>query len=270
MEDEKIVMDDKIKVIYILGAGRSGSTLIDTVLGQHENVFGCGELGHFAHPFMNDVLCSCGELFPLCSLWSGIRKQWEEKIGISANHYLSLQQFCEMYQTPYDKGISQPWRFCKEMKRSLWPLNTSSTQFKQYAESTALLFKLIAEHTGKKIIVDSSKRVHRAYLLSKISEIELYILRLVRDGRGVMNSTKKKLSNQKKQYGWDSKPLPVWRAAVSWVKTNLLCDFAASRHIRSRFFFCRYEDFARDPGATLQALGAWLKIDFNGVTELIQ
>lgn len=259
---------EKIKVIYILGAGRSGSTLINTVLGQHEDAFACGELVHFAHPFMKDVKCSCGELFPACKFWSSVRKEWEKESGVSVHDYLALQRHYEMYQTPYDK-MNPLMRFLKEVKRSAWPVATNNAQFTEYSQLTGLLFKKIAECSGRTFIVDASKSWHRAYLLSKITDIDLHILRLVRDGRGVARSCKKKIENKKTQHGWDVKPLPTWRSALAWTRANFFCDAVLNKLSNSNFYFCRYEDFAKQPVETLHAVGEWLRLDFSNVAEII-
>ena len=36
------------KIIYIMGAGRSGTTLLDIVLGNQNTMFSCGEINRFA------------------------------------------------------------------------------------------------------------------------------------------------------------------------------------------------------------------------------
>jgi hypothetical protein len=257
---------EKIKVIYILGAGRSGSTLINTVLGQHEDAFACGELVHFAHPFMKDVHCSCGELFPACKFWSSVRKEWEKESGASAHDYLALQRHYEMYQTPYDK-MNPLMRFLKEVKRAIWPVTVNDKKFEEYSQLTTLLFKKITECSGKTFIVDASKSWHRAYLLSEITDIDLYIFRLVRDGRGVARSCKKKVE---KNYGWEwnTKPIPAWRSAIAWTRANFFCDAVLNK--LSNFYFCRYEDFANQPVETLHAVGEWLRLDFSNVTKNIE
>ena len=38
----------KPKIIYIIGAGRSGTTLLDIVLGNAEDIFSAGELNRFS------------------------------------------------------------------------------------------------------------------------------------------------------------------------------------------------------------------------------
>jgi hypothetical protein len=41
-------MNDKFEIIYIIGAGRSGSTLLDIIIGNNVNHFSCGELNRFS------------------------------------------------------------------------------------------------------------------------------------------------------------------------------------------------------------------------------
>jgi len=64
----------KSKVIYIVGEGRSGSTLLERILGQHPDIFATGELQYiWNRSFIENQLCSCGKAFYDCEVWEGIR-----------------------------------------------------------------------------------------------------------------------------------------------------------------------------------------------------
>ena len=66
--------DAPIRVVYVMGAGRSGSTVLDTILNNHEDVIGVGELVHlFIEGSAVKENCSCGEARDTCEIWSSVR-----------------------------------------------------------------------------------------------------------------------------------------------------------------------------------------------------
>ncbi len=77
---------NKVKVLYILGAWRSGTTLLDRLLGQVKGFFSTGEIkviwdrvfGHvwgLGEYSGEDVLCGCGIPFKSCPFWTGVFRQ---------------------------------------------------------------------------------------------------------------------------------------------------------------------------------------------------
>ena len=59
-----------IKVLFIGGAGRSGSTLLDRLLGQTPGLVSVGEVTNiWKVGFTDDFPCGCGELFSGCPFW---------------------------------------------------------------------------------------------------------------------------------------------------------------------------------------------------------
>ena len=65
-------------LINILGAERTGSTLLDVMLGNGSNVFSCGEVSFYFRPMRrHDFIldCSCGQ--NSCPIWSEIGK-WKQ------------------------------------------------------------------------------------------------------------------------------------------------------------------------------------------------
>lgn len=69
------------QIVFIAGAIKSGSTLLDQAISTQNGVIGLGEVDHFADPAklfhprakrygpLNNLPCSCGEAFQDCSLW---------------------------------------------------------------------------------------------------------------------------------------------------------------------------------------------------------
>ena len=66
-----------IKIVYITGFGRSGSTLLDILLASAPSAFGCGELNALLREgiFGGDP-CACGEPVANCPLWQDVMNGW--------------------------------------------------------------------------------------------------------------------------------------------------------------------------------------------------
>ncbi len=68
-------MSKPIRVIYVVGAGRSGSTLLDTILGNHEYIESVGELINSPRAWSNpDEYCACGIQAGVCDFWRQVRE----------------------------------------------------------------------------------------------------------------------------------------------------------------------------------------------------
>ena len=63
---------DKINLVYIASIGRSGSTLLESMLGAHSRVQTMGELHIWPHEIEGGGIrpCSCGEFVEACKFWS--------------------------------------------------------------------------------------------------------------------------------------------------------------------------------------------------------
>lgn len=76
------IMTSKKKYLYILGYGRSGSTLLDRLLGSHPEILSVGEIGRF-HNCLKErermpTYCACGEKLFECQHWGAILKKLAE------------------------------------------------------------------------------------------------------------------------------------------------------------------------------------------------
>jgi hypothetical protein len=57
-------------VLYLAGLGRSGSTLLERMIGELDAVCPAGELVHLWHRGIElDEACGCGEPFSACPFW---------------------------------------------------------------------------------------------------------------------------------------------------------------------------------------------------------
>src|SRR5205085_9431203 len=67
------LVNERVRVLYVAGTGRSGSTLLARILGRADSVFAAGELRYvWQRGLLEDRVCGCGEPFSRCPFWSEV------------------------------------------------------------------------------------------------------------------------------------------------------------------------------------------------------
>ena len=63
-----VTISKPVRVVYIAGYGRSGTTILDIALGQHSVVMGAGEITALTrHVWQENEYCACGARFVTAS-----------------------------------------------------------------------------------------------------------------------------------------------------------------------------------------------------------
>jgi len=250
--------ENPVRVLYIMGTARSGSTILDTVLGNHKNVESVGELINLPiNGWCNNEYCACGSRANNCPYWSGVQDKWMRSTGLSDFH-----EYINLHNT-----MAQLWQRFRVFRTP----DRSSVEFKKYAYLTMSLYKEIQAASGKEIIVDSSKNPLRAYLLSLIPGIDLRVVHLVRDARGVAWSKKKAYKkNEKDGVQKDLKSNYIWYTAINWDRINLRCEWVRKKLDPKFSIKISYEEFVKEPRNTLNRIGELIDVDYSDVATNIE
>ncbi|GAB6187042.1 sulfotransferase [Thermopirellula anaerolimosa] len=258
------------RVAFIMGAGRSGSTVLDMLLGAHPSIQGVGELCNVVRSgWIAGQYCSCGRRTPDCDFWQAVREQWRrESGGADPRHYEYLLQAFEQ------RRISAVRLTCTLHPERLVLPARSGVAFRDYAEQTAALFRAIAAVSGRPIVVDSSKNPARALALLRMDRdfgrVDLRLIHLVRDVRGFAWSARKSFrKDEAKGVQADMAGLPVWKSALVWAFVNVCSDYVRRRHDRRRSLLLKYEDLASRPEAALHAVADVLSLPADPWLEML-
>lgn len=246
-----------VAVLYIAGSGRSGSTLTDVLLDNHPSIVGVGELTNLVRGgFLGDRTCACGVSPAACPFWAEVRSAWQRRTaGLDLGGYVRLQE-------QFD------WR-------ALWTglvdeRTRQSPAFSRYAEWTVALYQAIREVSGKPWIVDSSKLPARAAALALMARIDLRVLHLVRDGRGVVYSVNKAMSSRASLSGPAVRvSRSGWRTALFWTIVNLRAAALRRRLPPARSLRVRYEDLVTEFPETARRLGNFMGLDFDALSRRV-
>jgi hypothetical protein len=221
-------------VLYIIGYGRSGSTLLDIMLGNHPEVFGAGEATWIFKHFRQNIECSCGTSARSCPVWAGVFKRVGSDPKTAARLTLAG-----------DRAIGIP--------------NTE-----EYRKTWRTMFDALGRETGARWIVDSSKisrlQFNRLHMLGTLLPDPPLVVHLIRDPRAVMWSVRRG-SNRRLAAGDTSFPRGrEIRGVASWILANSMAELV---RMSSGFPWrvLRYEDLVARPTSVLSALLKWMQLD---------
>jgi hypothetical protein len=236
--------DDRVKVLFIMGAARSGSTILANLLGEVDGFFSAGEVRYLWEDMLRGRRCGCGRPIPECPTWTSILAEAGD--GASSP---SVSKAVERLQR-HEVRIRRTWRFLRSAsagRRLPMPIQ-------KYIHLMQRVYLSTAEVTGARVVVDSTKWAADAALLELMPSVDPYFLQLVRDPRAVAYSWQR----HKPQFDPSREPemprTPALRSGLDWLKCNLAAD-AVRRHAGAgRSGLLRYEDFVRDPGSMLRRI----------------
>ncbi len=151
------------EITYILGAGRSGSTVLERLLASAPGVVGVGEVATLWRRPLAELTCSCGAPAPECGFWSDVRA----KTGLTD---AVLQDLAEMEETTIRHSV-----LLKDAVRGAnWAHREDADCFIAHQSD---LFGAIAETAEATRIIDSSKAGPRAWALSRMEGVSILHLR---------------------------------------------------------------------------------------------
>jgi hypothetical protein len=233
---------ESIPVVYVVSGTRSGSTLMDTILGSIEGWFSAGELRFlWERGILEGRRCGCGEPVVACPVWSSVLADDHDGLGaigdVNARDVVDWQ-----HQTLRVRHTLRTLRTDPARLESDDPL-------KRYADVLTRVYAAVRRQTGASVIVDSSKHPSDAALLRHMPGIDAYWIHIVRDPRAVVFSWKRRKPDPD---GQDE--MPRWsiaHTALNWDLVNGATDLLARTVGPARLLRVRYEDFMRSPRRTV-------------------
>lgn len=229
-----------MQVLYIAGAGRSGSTLLEMILGNLPGLFSVGEVRYFwDHMLRGSILCGCGVEVSQCELWSAVGGR------LASDASLDFERLAE---------LSKQWNRTRSLVK---PQLGQGVQ--ELVSGTERLYRAIAEVAQHEALVDTSKAPSHLALLKQIPSIDLSVLHLVRDGRAVAYSWNKRAKQEHASTERKAR-MPrraALRAVLTWSIENL---FVLGLRRSLPHTTVHYERFVQDPQRTLERALAQLGI----------
>jgi hypothetical protein len=224
-----------VKVLYVAGLGRSGSTILANALGQIEGFFSGGELNFiWKHTLIENRLCGCGRPARECPFWGPV---FESEFG-GQSEALAREMMRLQYSGARTRHI--PMMLTEGGRRKI------RARLGEFLDNTGRLYESIQSVAGSRVIVDTSKEPAYGYALGMVPGIDLRVLHLVRDPRAAAYSwAKKKRQPDSTEREFMHRKTPT-QSAVLWDAWNAAIE-ALWRRMPASYLRLRYEDFIADP-----------------------
>lgn len=282
---------EPVRVLYLAGSGRSGSTLITTILGQFAGVFAAGELRYlWRRGLVERRPCGCGVPLAECPWWRAVLAELPEVD--EAGMAVRLRARLRMRGLP---GLLYRWW----RGRPAVPGHPDDAGLRALYAALARRIRDEAgtAATGPPVIVDSSKLPPYGALLAGLPGIDLRVLHVVRDPRATgyswrrrrpLDPTTSAAATATADGGSGSlmsRP-PLWKASLLWLVWNAVtvrlwggADRSASTGgaagtgtggiegfrpgggVGGRYLRIRYEDFVAAPEKTITQVARFAGFD---------
>ena len=236
-----------MKILFIGGTGRNGSTLLGNIIGALPGFVHVGELRYlWDRGILQNWDCGCGAPFAECLFWQEVVR----KAGLSK---AQARRFTWLRESFHSRTLLLP-----EAKKQ-----ASLIRIREYLDTLRTVYTTIFQMTGCQWIVDSSKFPSHAYLLGQLRDFEVYIIHLVRDPRAVAYSWWKRPKQIALHKASEHMPRinPLVSSAI-WLEWNYILQRIWRRS--PRYLFLRYEDFAARPQKIINIITQWLNVSAQG------
>jgi hypothetical protein len=232
------------RILYLAGFGRSGSTLLERLLGELPGVCPAGEVVHmWQRGVREDERCGCGEPFRGCPFW--------RQVGVAA--FGGWDKF--------DVERVTRLRAMVDRSRFVPLLSTAASRriflpgLDEYTKYYLRVYAAIAEVSKSDVVIDSSKHASLAYCLRSRSDLDLRVLHVIRDSRAVAYSWSRMVRRPETIAETRMATYSASTAAMRWNVQNGALQLLS--RLGTPVLRMRYEDLMRDPGARLREIAAF-------------
>ena len=243
--------------IFVLSDVRSGSTLLDQCLGAHPDIVSLGEV-HWLRAYVTEdrsvydpdhpLVCSCGARVAECPFW----------IAVAARVGRPLESLQLSSDVIPPKSVRRTRRGSRLNIRRVLRTLPALTRLKvvrrvfggdALARDLVALYDAVADITGCRFCVDSSKSPFRFRTLHATDPRRARAIVLTRDYRAVVHSRMKRGQSLKAAaLGWNRKMKEIGA---------LTCDLPSTA-----VHLLKYEAFCESPQLELERVCEFLGVEF--------
>jgi len=262
---------------YILAASHSGSTLLAMLLGSHPEVCTVGELKATSLGDPDRYHCSCGARIRDCAFWRDLAgrmaaRGYEFDVTRATTHITAgASRYEAALLRPLHRG--RWWEVARDAALALSP--SWRGRLERFAGVNHALVESLGAQTGARVVVDSSKVGIRLKYLLRIPQLDVRVVRLVRDGRAVSLTYTDPVNyadarDPHRRAGGeggtrDEERLTVAEAAREWRRSNEEADAILAGVDPARQITITYEALCTDTNATLASVWRFLGVSAREV-----
>lgn len=234
-----------IKVLSITGAGRSGTTVLASILDGIDGFASAGELRQlWERGVAQGRPCGCGQVPVRCPIWAPVVAR-------------TLQAACAEPPAAVLEQIITAQRELSRWRNRLRVLRSARCRDEAWAALERVRATMdtacvaFAQMSGAHVVVDTSKRAEDAAVLAALGDVEHYVLHIVRDPRAVVHSWRRPKTFSA---AGTTRTMQTRRLASTvrrWIENSLGTEMLLRQLPRGRWLRIRYEDFSHDPRAVV-------------------
>lgn len=235
------------RVLFLGGLGRSGTTLVERILGELPGVVALGEVVHLWQRDLRDgERCGCGEPFRRCRFWSEVGER-----GFGGWHRVDLDRVLRL-QRQVERTRHIP-------RLALAARPSGRPEVAEYAGYYQRVYAAAAQVAGASLVVDSSKHGALAWCLHH-GGVDLRVVQVIRDARAVAYSWTRRVARPE-SHGEEMTRYPPGRSALLWNTQNAALGLLAWRGVP--LLRLRYEQFVSDPAGAVRLLAGFAGLDMS-------
>lgn len=228
----------KKKIVYIVGCGRSGSTLMGFCLGNAVKTLDLGEVIDFARFQGKPNSFDVGT--PNYAYWQGVLHGLEKKLGPIDFDSLMRMQTRVDYHTSFLPMLLIGSRYRKK-------------DYLPYQDYVKGLYEVILDDEEHEVFVSSSKYPSRLlHLLRAFPDQHVYVIHLIRNPIELAKAFRNSEQGKTKTF---------LQTMFYFFTINIFSILATRTLAADRFLRVHYEDFASEPEKELKRIGAAFGID---------
>jgi hypothetical protein len=180
------------RVLYVVGTGFTGSTLLSFLLNGHPEIASVGEATGPIDEWgdQRTYPCSCGKTLADCEFWRrmgtemqgrGVRfgpNLWDLRFRLSRNAFVQ-----QVLSKSLRNNVLDALRDRLVLQVPAWRVRLEETALRNVAFVESVLAV-----TGKSVFLDATKDAARGRHLLRLTSLELFVVHLVRDSFGYVSS----------------------------------------------------------------------------------
>ena len=253
------------RLMYVVAASHSGSTLLSMLLNTHPRVATAGELKAVNLGDPARYRCSCHEFIMHCDHWQRVNAAMQARghdfrIWDAQTHFDSIDN---AYVQRLLRPLVRP-RAVEMLRQAALNLSPAWRAGNQRLMHRSVdLVRSFAEVAGVDVVVESSKIGQRLLQLSRYGGLKIHVVRMIRDGRAVALTYMRpgEFADAKDEKlrgggggGYCDSELPMADAAREWRRSNEEAEALLPQLDVESITTVRYEDLCLDPAATLNKI----------------
>ncbi len=251
-------------IVFVCSAARSGSTMLDLLIGGHSELSSLGEFSFLGKALSLQQPCTCGAKVTECSSWQQVLATIKTDTGINLlESPYALEDWFARASTVIDrKHQTGLYELRARIASALCDIRYSAPAnsalklplqpaLRRAVGNVSYLYGAIARSWNRTTLVDSSKNVHKALALFDAMPTRVKVLYLSRDGRGVYHSRR-------------SSGFAREEALSGWRRYNDRAQRLLSKHIAPECLLrLHYEEVVADPESQVRRICEFVGVNYE-------